>query len=111
MQVLSSRIYKIWRSLMRHRDRYVRAWMAHYGAHPSLVQMVTFPKTADVFGDERGEVMRLEYRKDTDAVAELVKAAAVVVTQSFHNTSGGFWELSDEHAKALEKALKPFEGS
>lgn len=100
--ILSARIYKTWRSVMRHRERYIRAWMAHYGAHPSLVQIVEFPKAA---GDERGEVMRMEYRKDTDAVAELVEAAQLV--RRLHPTPQ---TLRQEQALArLIEALKAFD--
>jgi hypothetical protein len=41
MPGFDDRIRKILRSLMRHRERYVKAWMAHYKAHPSDIVLKT----------------------------------------------------------------------
>ena len=100
MPGMSDRINKLMRSLMRHRERYIRAWIAHYGAHPADVHMVTRMG----MGLEGGDVMRMEYRKDSDHVAELVKAAREVL-----DDKGSGWLASDT-IHDLEAALKKFEG-
>jgi hypothetical protein len=99
MPGMSERIEKLMRSLMRHRERYIRAWIAHYGARPEQVHIVTQFK-------DNGEVMRMEYRKDSDHVAELVKAAWAVVDVGFHTHECEHGPAID----ALEAVLKPFEG-
>src|SRR3990172_379996 len=99
---MSERINKLMRSLMRHRERYIRAWIAHYGAHPADVHMVTRMG----MGLEGGDVMRMEYRKDSDHVAELVKAARRVLDAEDRHEDRYLADILDP----LEAALKPFEG-
>lgn len=108
----TDRVFKLLRQLDRHRERYIRAWMAHYGLHPAVCHIVTFPKTVDVFGDERGEIMRMECRAHPDHVAELVKAAdeaaqACDFIARCHGDEYDMAELADA-SRAIRAALKPF---
>ena len=103
----TDRVFKLMRQLDRHRERYIRAWMAHYGLHPAVCHIVTFPKTVDVFGEERGEIMRMECRAHPDHVAELVKAA-----RELHDDldeSGDYGPITSPKLTRLAAALKPFE--
>lgn len=100
-------IYKLMRSLQRHRERYLRAWMAHYRCpNPQDVHIVTHVGVAFVFDEGRavGEVMRMEFRRDTDPVIALVRAARVARERLVHETRGSCdsWDAIDKLAAALE---------
>lgn len=103
----NAKIMKLLRSLERHKKRYIKAWMAHYGAHPADVQIVMFPKPVDVFGFEHAEIMRMEFKKDSDPVVELVRAARKYKKAVDHD----YPEFLPSHFddEALATALKPFE--
>lgn len=101
-------IYKLMRSLERHRERYLRAWMAHYRCpSPQDVHIVTHMGGAFVYGEgsTTGEVMRMEFRQDTDPVVALVRAARTaypILSEVSHEAAG--------YAQgALFRALKHFE--
>ena len=106
MPGMSERINKLMRSLMRHRERYIRAWIAHYGARPEQVSLVESWMDAGRYGDlpVQARTFSVRFVKDTDDVAELVKAAREVL-----DDKGSGWLASDT-ILALEAALERFEG-
>ena len=106
MPGMSDRINKLMRSLMRHRERYIRAWIAHYGARPEQVSLVESWMDAGRYGDlpVQARTFSVRFVKDTDDVAELVKAAREVL-----DDKGSGWLASDT-IHDLEAALKKFEG-
>jgi hypothetical protein len=65
------KVYRRVRQLNRHRERFIKAWCAHYRVAPDVIpniQIVT-RITAD------GDVMYMEWNPKVDVVAELVRAA------------------------------------
>lgn len=95
----TNKVYEIMRRLMRHRERYIRAWMAHYKAHPADVHLVTQMRM------DGAEIFRVEFRTDTDRVAELVKAGRQVRLM----LSGDSDYRGDPTLEAFAAALKPFD--
>ena len=91
------------RALARHKERYIKAWVAAHGGID--------PRDAELVHQRMGdgnEHIRIEFRRDTDRVAALVKAA-----RRFYEEYDEFEEdsVSEAAVKALSEALKPFDGS
>lgn len=112
MPGLSERITKILRSLMRHRERYIRAWMAHYGARPDQVVLVeSWIDDARYFTEQpKSRTFEVRFRKDTDDVAELVRAARELSKGAERDVSSIVAYTTNRHLAALDAALKKFEG-
>ena len=91
----TNKLQAIMRQLMKHRERYIRAWMAHYKAHPADVHIVTRMQL------DGGEIMRMEFRHDSDPVLKLVKAAQYAVGVLEDN-------YCPHSAAELAEALEPF---